>query len=358
MFDSSTLVRFSVRFILVLMVGLFAFAAVTAQGVGSSRGLPGGEGRHMIKGRVFSPTGRPAEAGMKVRLEGQGDAAGSRTATTDLDGAFLFNNVVPGSYYVIIDQTDDFDTAREPVQITVGLSGGGGGSYNAGQTINVTVNLRPRGATAAFAKIPKDARDAYSKGVDAASKGETKTAVEMFEKAISIYPSFSQALGELGLLYMRSNKMDKAASTYDSLLAITPNDATAHLNLGIALCNIGINQLNEKKVDEAKETLTKSELQLRQALKANSTSPSGHYYLGLVLIKTKRYAEAQTEMESAIANGGQDLALAHKYLGGLYLSSNRSKDAADQLEKYLELDPKAPDADRIRGTIKDLRSKQ
>jgi regulator of sirC expression with transglutaminase-like and TPR domain len=63
-------------------------------------------------------------------------------------------------------------------------------------------------------------------------------------------------------------------------------------------------------------------------------------------------------MESAIANGGQDLALAHKYLGGLYLSSNRSKDAADQLEKYLELDPKAPDAERIRGTIKDLRSKQ
>lgn len=355
MFDSSTLNRFSVRFSLVLIVGLFTIASVAAQGVGSSRGLPGGEGRHMIKGRVFSPAGRPVEAGMKIRLEGQGDAAGSRTATTDLDGAFLFSNVVPGSYYVIIDQTDDFDTAREPVQISVGM---GGGNYSAQQTINVTVNLKPRGAAAAFAKIPKDARDAYSKGIDAASKGESKTAIEMFEKAVTIYPTFSQALGELGLLYMRSNKMDKAASTYDSLLAITPNDATAHLNLGIALCNIGINQLNEKKVDEAKETLTKSELQLRQALKANSTSPSGHYYLGLVLIKTKRYAEAQTEMESAIANGGQDLALAHKYLGGLYLSSNRSKDAADQLEKYLELDPKAPDAERIRGTIKDLRSKQ
>jgi hypothetical protein len=28
------------------------------------------------------------------------------------------------------------------------------------------------------------------------------------------------------------------------------------------------------------------------------------------------------------------------------------------LEKYLKLDPKAPDADRIKGTIKDLRSKQ
>jgi len=40
------------------------------------------------------------------------------------------------------------------------------------------------------------------------------------------------------------------------------------------------------------------------------------------------------------------------------MSSRKNQQAADELEKYLKLEPKAPDAERIKGTIKDLRSKQ
>ena len=60
----------------------------------------------------------------------------------------------------------------------------------------------------------------------------------------------------------------------------------------------------------------------------------------MTLIKTKRYDEAQKELETAIANGGDNIAQAHKYLGGLYMSSKKNKQAADELEKYLQLDPK------------------
>ena len=138
--------------------------------------------------------------------------------------------------------------------------------------------------------------------------------------------------------------MDKAAETFEGLLKLKPSDASAHLNLGIALYNQG--------------NLEAAETNLREALKVNSPAPSAHYYLGMTLIKTKRYEGAQKELELAIANGGENLALAHKFLGGLYMSARRNKEAADELEKYLKLDPKAADADRIKGTIKDLRSKQ
>jgi tetratricopeptide (TPR) repeat protein len=96
---------------------------------------------------------------------------------------------------------------------------------------------------------------------------------------------------------------------------------------------------------------------LRDALKRNDSAPTAHMYLGIVLVRLKRHDEAQKELELAITKGGDNFALAHKYLGGLYMNAGRYKEAADELEKYLKLDPKASNAERIRGTIKELRSK-
>ncbi len=332
---------------------LVSLTTIQAQGVGSTRGLPGGEGRHTIKGRVFTPAGRPVEPGMKVRLEGQGDSASSSASATDADGAFQFRNLPPGSYTVIVEGGTDFDVAREPVSIQPGF-----GAYSASQTINVAINLKARGAAAAFAKLPKEARESYAKGMEAAAKGDNSKAADFLDKAVSAYPEFPEALSELGMVYMRLNKMDKAAQTYEALLKLKPDNVIAHQNMGIAYYNLGSAALADKKADEGKQLLAKSESHIRESLKMNNASPTSHYYLGLILIKSRSYAEAQTEMEAAIANGGDSLALAHKYLGGLYISAKRNKEAADQLEKYLELDPKAKDAEQIRGTIKQLREQQ
>jgi Tfp pilus assembly protein PilF len=353
----SSLVSFTPRKSIVIVAAIVAtflisLTAVHAQGVGSTRGLPGGEGRHIIKGRVFTPAGRPVEAGTKIRLEGQGDSARSSATATDVDGAFNFRNLPPGSYTVVVEGANDFDSARESVNIQPGY-----GAYAASQTLNVAINLKARGAAAAFARIPKNARDSYGKGMEAAAKGDNQKATDFFDKAVIAYPEFPEALSELGMAYMRLGKMEKAAQTYEALLKLKPDNATARLNLGIAYYNIASSLLNEKKNDEAKQHLANGETHLRESLKMNSTSPTGHYYLGLILIKSRNYTEAQKEMELAIANGGDGLAPAHKYLGGLYMSAKRNKEAADHLEKYLQLEPKAKDADQIKSTIKDLRAK-
>ena len=329
------------------LISLTLPALIQAQSLGANRGdVAGSGGGRSIQGRIFSPTGKLPEGGVRITLDST--SAGTRSAFADLDGAFTFNNLEAGPYRLTIDAGKEYEIARESVTIE-----GAAPVYQIPVYLRLNIANNP-----ALAGVPKSAVDLYIKGIDAARKGDNKKAVEQLEAAVTQYPQFSLALSDLGGQYMRLGQMDKAAASYETLLKITPRDPVAHTDLGIALYNLSSSLLSENKSAEASDKLGQSEKHLREALKLNSKGPTAHYYLGLTLIRLKKYGEAQKEMELTIANGGENLALAHKYLGGLYLSAKRNKEAADELEKYLQLDPKARDGEQIRTTIKDLRSKQ
>jgi Tfp pilus assembly protein PilF len=339
------------RMLCVAVFVLSIAACAKAQAPGSSRGLSSGDGTHTIQGRVFFPSGQ-ALTGMSIKVNLESTNGEGASTSTDQDGSFRFNRVRGGNYSVVVDGGKEFESAREPVSIDPGGT--------SGPITTVTIHLRPKvsASNPAFAGVPQNALDFYQKGTAAAQKGNSKSAAEFLGKAVVAYPNFSAALSDLGVQYMKLGQMDKAAETFEALLKLRPNDANAHLDLGIAYYNLSTTLITEKKLDEAGQKASQAETHLREALKLNSPGPTAHYYLGLSLIKLKRYEEAQTELETTIKNGGANLALAHKFLGGLYMNARRNKEAADELEKYLQLDPKATNADQIRGTIKELRNKQ
>jgi Flp pilus assembly protein TadD len=327
---------------LILTAVLIVSSALVAmaQAPGSSRngGLTSGEGNIMLQGRIHFPSGQTASGRtIRVSLESATPFGGGNSTATDQDGVFRFQGLVPGDYTVVVDAGPDFEKARESVGIYSGTSG---------KIVQVAIQLQPRinASNPLFAGVPSNALNLYQKGMAAAKKNDSKTAVESLSAAVAAYPNFAIALNDLASQYMVLKQWDKAGETYESLLKLKPNDAAAHLNLGI----VGYNQ---KKMEDA-------ESHFRKALELKSAGPTAHYYLGLILVSTKRYPGAVTEFEAAIANGGENLALAHRYLGGLYVSTGKNQQAADELEKYLKLDPKAPDAEKIKGTVKDLRSKQ
>jgi len=320
---------------LVLTVAVIAYA----QAPGSSRGLASGEGQHMIQGRVHFPSGQTASGKtIKVNLESV-STFGSMSTVADQDGTFRFTSLTPGDYTIVVDAGPQYDRARESVSIYREASTGG-------RSIQVAIQMYPRvdAANPLFANIPPNALSLYQKGSAAARKGDAKAAAESLSAAVAAHPNFPIALNELGSQYLILKQWDKAGETFEALLKLKPDDVAGHLNLGIV-------EFNKKKLEDA-------ETHFRKALELKSAGPAAHYYLGLILVSTKRYEDAQQEFELTISNGGENLPLAHKYLGGLYMSTHKNQQAADELEKYLKLDPKAPDADRIKGTIKDLRSKQ
>ena len=325
---------------LILTAALIVSSALVAkaQAPGSSRngGLPSGEGNIMLQGRIYFPSGQSASGRtIRVSLSSASAFGGGNTAVPDQDGVFHFNGLVPGDYTVMVDAGPEFEKAQEPVGIYSGTS----------KVVQVAIQLKPKisSSNPLFAGVPSNALKFYEKGMEAIKKNDSKAAVEALSAAVAAHPTFAVALSELATQYMHLKQWDKAGETYDALIKLKPNDPAAHLNYGIVA-------FNQKKMEDA-------ESHLRKAIELKSPGPSAHYYLGLIMISTKRYADAVPEFEAAVANGGENLALAHKYLGGLYYNT-KPQQAADELEKYLKLDPKATDAEKIKGTIKELRSKK
>jgi len=324
--------------------------SVSAQG--SGRASTGTGGNHVIQGYVFFPSGRRAEGSIQVKL--QSHDAGEITVMADSSGSFTFPALAPGDYTVVVNAGDSYEPATERVLIDsdVDLSRMGIPTIKTSHRYSVMIHLQPKresGRTkaavvnAALADVPESARKLYEKGLEQSQAGEKLKAVESLKAAVALYPKFPLALNELGVQYLKLGQPAKAVEVLRSASELSPDSFTPNLNLGIAL-------LEAKRFAEA-------EAQLREGLKQNATAPTAHLYLGLALTHLKNYDEAEKEMQRAIDVGGNQLGIAHYYLGGLYWRRLNYGRAVEELEIYLRMTPNTPDADRVRATIKDLRSR-
>jgi Tfp pilus assembly protein PilF len=317
-----------------LLVGILAPVA-KAQGVGGTRGLPSSsDGIHTIQGRVYAPSGKPVSTSLRIRLDSPN--TGSLMTTTDQDGAFSFPRLPAGDYRLTVEGGSEFENTMEYPSIYRESSPGG-------RIVKLAIFMRPK-ENDEFGSIDRAAVEAYKKARDLDRAGDNKKAVEQLNKAISVFPRFGAALNLLGVQYLKLGQPDKAAETLDQAVKINPDQFMPRLNYGIAL-------LNQKKFDLA-------EAQLREALARNDAAPTAHMYLGIALMSTQRLDEAEQELLKAIGSNANEVAVAHRYLGGIYWGKRDYKRAADELQTYLDLMPKAVDAERTRGAIKELRSKQ
>jgi len=333
----------------VLFIGLIA---LPVPGQGNGRASTGTGGNHVIQGKVFFPSGRRADGTIQVKLTSLNSA--EITAIADSSGSFTFAGLSPGNYTVIVNAGDQYEIAREGVTIDSDPNLSRQGIIlNSGSrryTVMVTLQSKPdpKNSTkpgvinASLADVPEDARAMFQKALDLIKAGEAQRAIENLKNAVSLYPKFPVALNELGVQYLKLGEAAKAVEPLRSASKLSPDAFTPRLNLGIALLEC--------------RQLAEAEIELRAALKISST-PTAHMYLGLTLVSARRFDEAQQELETAISTGGENLAQAHRYLGGLYWKKSDYRRAIDELESYLRLTPNAPDAEIVRRTIGELRAK-
>jgi len=343
-------IRYTTYALITALLLLGPSISASAQG-GGGTDLTGTGGRHTIQGRIYFPSGRTADLRAKVKLENP--SSGGLSVLADMDGAFKFGNLSAGTYAIVIEAGEEYEVARESVYIEGNSSLGRGMRMpSSPRTVMVPIYLqlkrgvraaRPGVISAALASVPKAAADLYLSALEALRANDKKKAIEQLKGAISLYPEFGLALNELGIQYLKVNLVDRAAEVLQRAVKIAPDDISPRLNYGIAL-------LQQRK-------FTESETELRQVLLKNDGTATAHLYLGINLIHLRNYVEAEKELQRALSLSAE-LHQAHYYLGGIYWRNKEYQRAADELEKHLREAPNAPDAERVRATIRELRAKQ
>jgi uncharacterized protein (AIM24 family) len=124
-----------------------------------------------------------------------------------------------------------------------------------------------------------------NRGADLLSKGEAEYAKRALARARELRPRDPQVLGLLGQSLYKLGRFDEAIEAYGALVAESPVESAARVNLGLA-------NLKAKRFAEAVQELT-------IALDLNPTHKKAMGYLGLAWLEQKDYARARDWFDRA-----------------------------------------------------------
>lgn len=330
------------QFVVAGFLSLCFAGSVFAQisGISDSESQTNLGGMNSIVGTVFAPSGRPLEARVRIRLSTS--TRGDRLFTTNQNGAFAFRGLPSGSYTITIDKEAEYKPYSASVDV-MQFRGGPPQTY----TLNIRlefkdrVEVKPAVVSAEFLNVPKKALDYYNGAIEKAKTGDHLAAVEQLKLAIAEYPSFTTAFNELGVQYLKLNRLEDANQAFQNALKIDPESFPALINRGIA-------NVMMKRYGEAVPIL-------RKALKKNDQSAVGHYFLGQALANLGLFDEAEKGLLTSLQLGKEQMKEAHRILAIIYTSRGAKKKAVEELETYLKLTPDTPDAEKLKEMIQRLK---
>ena len=114
------------------------------------------------------------------------------------------------------------------------------------------------------------------------------------------------------------------------------------------LYTLSIAQYNLKQVPEAIESM-------RRAISLNQQSMAANLWLGMLLRQTDKFAEAEAYLKQADHLAASKSPDVHWQLALLFNQLKRYKEAADELELFLKVQPDSKDTELIKKLIKKFR---
>jgi Flp pilus assembly protein TadD len=145
-----------------------------------------------------------------------------------------------------------------------------------------------------------------------------------YERALAIQPDYADAHNNLGNALLQKGRVDEALDHFHVAVELQPGDASARNNLGNALLSAG-------RLGEAIP-------QYEEALKLQPNFAKAHNNLGWSLLQTGRLDEALAHFQKAL-EVEPDYANAHNNLGFALLRKGRVREAIAHCQTAVKLQP-------------------
>jgi tetratricopeptide (TPR) repeat protein len=199
--------------------------------------------------------------------------------------------------------------------------------------------------SATTAAAPKDARNAYEKGLGNVKKQKWPDAERDFLKAVQVYPRYAVAWYELGRVYGQEKKFDEASRAQNEAIKIDPKFTSPYGQLALLAAV-------QQKWDDVV-------LHSSQLMKLNPDVPPDIYFYSAVAhynLQKIDTAKDHARQAAALDNQRRNPRINH-LLGVILAQTQEYKEAAENLRTYLKLTPNAPDASAVNQMLAEIDSR-
>jgi tetratricopeptide (TPR) repeat protein len=254
---------------------------------------------------------------------------------TDNEGKFIFHDLPPNLYYVII-KDEKYEYYEEYVKVNPHTN-----PINI-LTIRLTPKDTPHKTDSSAAKgenpylaslvkyekhFPGKVVKEFDRGVKLQADGKTPEAISHFQAALKMAPDFYPAHNNLGAAYVSQSSFAAAKHEFEAVLKLNEADSQAYFNLGNVF-------LLTNHFDDCLRMV-------EQGLRKQPNSGFGQFLLGSVYERLGRLSEAERALHETIRLD-PGLSRAHLELVNLYLRQKRTQEAIGELKSFLQSFPSDP----------------
>ncbi len=289
-------------------------------------------GRGRISGNVLDETGAAIQGGLVVA---ESSGGGTRIeGRTDKKGHFALMGLGTGSWRVVVSK-DGYVGAGTEIQVSQIKA-------------NPAVSLTLKKASGLEALKADDAgRALLERGGEMLKAGRYDEALSAFEEFARKYPDLYAVRLNIGSVYAERGDLDKAEAEFRGVLdkdSRSPEGLKAHQETALRALS-GLGEVALKRGD-----LAAAQDHFRRTLELSPEDGAAAYNVAEILFSNQRIDEAIAFFEIA-AGIKKDWPRIYHRLGLAYLNKGDLDKAVENLKKFLELDPRNPEAANVAAAL-------